>query len=109
MKQPAIRGFEWDRGNREKCQKHGMTIEDIETVFTRPVIILPDKEHPSGERRLKAIGMTPGGRRAFVVFTWRAEHGGNALLRPISARYMHRREVESYEEAYPDLHDRRGS
>jgi uncharacterized DUF497 family protein len=86
-----------------------MSIEDIEAVFTRPVVILPDNEHPSGERRLKAIGTTPGGRRAFVVFTWRAEHEGSAFLRPISARYMHRREIESYEEAYPDLQDRRGS
>jgi uncharacterized protein len=109
MRRPAIRGFDWDRGNRDKCQKHGMSIEDIEAVFTRPVVILPDKEHPSGERRLKAIGTTPGGRRAFVVFTWRAERSGSALLRPISARFMHAKETESYEEAYPDLQDRRGS
>ena len=86
-----------------------MSIEDIEAVFTRPVVVLRDKKHPSGERRLKAIGKTPGGRRAFVVFTWRAERSGSALLRPIGVRFMHGKEVESYEEAYPDLHDRRGS
>ncbi len=103
MRQPVIRGFDWDRGNRDKCQKHGMSAEDIEAVFAQPVVILPDKENPSGERRLKAIGRTPAGRRAFSVFTWRAEDGDSALLRPISARYMHRKEVESYEEAYPDV------
>jgi len=72
MKQPAIRGFDWDRGNRDKCQKHGMSIEDIEAVFGGPVVILPDKQNTSGERRLRAIGRTPGGRTAFVVFTSRA-------------------------------------
>lgn len=106
MTQPAIRGFDWDRGNRDKCQKHGMSIEEIEGVFSRAVVILPDKENPHGEPRLKAIGKTPGGRRAFVVFTWRAERGGSAMLRPISARFMHRKEVECYEEAYPDVQDR---
>lgn len=83
-----------------------MSIEEIEGVFSRAVVILPDKENPHGEPRLKAIGKTPGGRRAFVVFTWRAERGGSAMLRPISARFMHRKEVESYEEAYPDVQDR---
>ncbi|HKI13807.1 MAG TPA: BrnT family toxin [Roseiarcus sp.] len=63
----------------------------------------PDRENPSGERRLKAIGTTPEGRHAFIVFTWRSERDGAALLRPISARFMHRKEVESYEKAYPDV------
>jgi uncharacterized DUF497 family protein len=109
MKQPVARGFDWDDGNREKCQKHGMSIQDIEGVFNRPVLILPDRDNPSGERRQKAIGTTPSGRRAFVVFTLRAEHAGGPLLRPISARFMHKKEVESYEKDYPDLQDRQGS
>jgi uncharacterized protein len=100
---PAIRGFDWDDGNRDKCQKHGMSIGEIEAVFTRPVVILPDRESASDERRLKAIGRTPVGRHAFIVFTWPAERAGSALLRPISARYMHKGEVESYEKAYPDV------
>jgi uncharacterized protein len=106
MGPPVLRGFDWDRGNRDKCQKHGMSIEEIESVFAGPVIVLPDKENPQGELRMKAIGKTPGGRRAFIVFTWRAERGGSAMLRPISARFMHGKEVESYEEAYPDVRDR---
>jgi uncharacterized protein len=106
MTQPAIRGFDWDSGNRDKCQKHDMSIEEIEGVFTRPVVLLPDKENPLGEPRLKAIGKTPRGRDAFVVFTWRANRGGSAMLRPISARFMHRKEVESYEKAYPDIQHR---
>jgi uncharacterized DUF497 family protein len=46
-----------------------MSIEEIEAVFTRPVVILPDRETASGKRRLKAIGRTPAGRHAFIVFT----------------------------------------
>jgi uncharacterized protein len=48
MSFPAIRGFDWDHGNRDKCQKHGMSIGDIEAVFARPVVILPDRETASG-------------------------------------------------------------
>ena len=103
MSLPAIRGFDWDDGNRDKCQKHGMSIEEIEGVFTRPVVILPDRENASGERRLKAIGTTPEGRHAFIVLTWRA---GSALLPPVSARYMHKSEIEAYEKTYPDLQNR---
>ena len=102
----AIRGFDWDQGNRDKCQEHGMSIEEIEGVFTRPVVILHDRENASGERRLKAIGTTPEGRHAFIVLTWRAERAGSALLPPVSARYMHKSEVEAYEKAKPDLQNR---
>jgi uncharacterized protein len=95
-------GFDWDGGNREKCQKHGVSLAEIESVFACPVIILPDKENLQGERRFRAIGSTLRGRRAFVVFTW---HSGpiSKLLRPISARYMHLEEVADYEKAYPHI------
>lgn len=106
MSLPAIRGFDWDHGNRDKCKKHGMSIGEIEAVFTRPVVILPDRENASRERRLKAIGTAPAGRHVFIIFTWRNEHADSALLRPISARYMHKSEVEAYEKANPDLQNR---
>jgi hypothetical protein len=38
----------------------------------------------------------------FVVFTMRCR-GEDWLIRPISARYMHRKEIVSYEEENPDL------
>jgi len=34
-------GFDWDSGNLEKCQKHGISAELIESVLDRPVAILP--------------------------------------------------------------------
>jgi predicted DNA binding CopG/RHH family protein/uncharacterized DUF497 family protein len=85
-------GFDWDRGNRKKCQKHGLSITEIESVFDRPVVILPDKENPHGERRFRAIGTTAKGRNAFVVFTQR-EGGDGVLIRPISAATCTRRRL----------------
>jgi uncharacterized DUF497 family protein len=92
-------GFDWDTGNRQKCRKHGVPLAEIESLFNddRPVIVLPDAGHSSGEHRLRAIGQTRGGRYVFVVFTVRGK-GGKRYIRPISARYMHRKEIEHYEE-----------
>jgi uncharacterized DUF497 family protein len=25
--------FDWDEGNRDKCQKHGLSVHDIESIF----------------------------------------------------------------------------
>jgi hypothetical protein len=95
-------GFDWDNGNLAKCQKHGATIEDIESLFDEPIAILPDEAHSQAERRFRAIGKTSDGRALFVVFTLR-RYGDEILIRPISARYMHEKEVKSYEEENPDI------
>jgi uncharacterized protein len=101
-------GFDWDEGNRDKCQQHGVPIEAIEQLFAAPVVILPDRGDSLGERRYRAIGVTSERRMIFVVFTLR-DYAGATRLRPISARYMHRKEVSSYETAYPNIRDRQGS
>ena len=59
-------------------------------------------EHSLAEQRLRAIGKTDAGRYVLVVFTIR-ERTGERFIRPISARYMHRREVEHYEEENPGI------
>jgi uncharacterized DUF497 family protein len=38
----------------------------------------------------------------FVVFTLR-RRGDAVLIRPISARYMHKKEIKAYEKENPDL------
>jgi hypothetical protein len=38
----------------------------------------------------------------FIVFTLRRK-GEEALIRPISARYMHKKEIEAYEKENPEL------
>ena len=62
----------------------------------------PDEKHSQSEDRHGAIGKTDEGRWVFLVFTIR-EPGGKTLIRPISARYMHRKEVRHYEEENPGL------
>jgi len=62
-------GFDWDRGNRAKCQKHGLSIALIESLFARPLAIIPSAADSQEERRLCAVGQTGNGRRVFLVFT----------------------------------------
>jgi uncharacterized protein len=95
-------GFDWDRGNRAKCEKHGLSIADIEGLFTRPLAILPDAVHSQRENRFRAIGRTEKGRGVFLIFTLRRKDN-ELLIRPISARYMHKKEIEAYEKENPDL------
>jgi uncharacterized DUF497 family protein len=102
MEHMQISGFQWDDGNRAKCQKHGVSIEVIESLFLNPVAILPDEAHSQGERRFRAIGKTVDGRAVFIVVTLR-QHRGDTLIRPISARYMHDKEVAAYENENTDL------
>jgi len=89
-------GFDWDEGNLEKCQKHGVTVEEIESVFVGTPAIGPDAAHSTAEARFLAIGTARSGRYVFLAFTWR-ERDGAHLIRPISARYMHAKEVQHYE------------
>jgi hypothetical protein len=87
-------GFDWDGGNRAKCQKHGLSIALIEGVFDRPLAIVPNATGSREEGRLCAVGRTETGGRVFLVFTLRRK-GDKQLIRPISARYVHKKEVES--------------
>jgi uncharacterized protein len=89
-------GFDWDKGNRDKCQKHGISIHEIESLFAGVVMVSPDPAHSEREARFKAFGTTARGRKALVVFTLR-QKDGQTFLRPITARYMHQKEVEYYE------------
>jgi uncharacterized protein len=98
-----VSGFEWDKGNAAKCRKHGVSLAEIEEVFARSVTILPDQAHSLTEERLWAVGRTATGRYVFVVFTIRERQDDGRYIRPISARYMHQKEVESYEKENPDL------
>lgn len=95
-------GFDWDRGNRAKCEKHSLSFADIEGLFTRPLAILPDASHSQRESRLRAIGRTASGRGVFIVFTLRRKED-ELLIRPISARYMHKKEIEAYEKENSQL------
>jgi uncharacterized protein len=93
-------GFRWDKGNRAKCEKQGLSISAIEGLFARPLAILPHATPSESERRFRATGRTGMGRGVFRVFTPRRK-GDEVPIRPISARYMHKKEIEAYEEENP--------
>jgi uncharacterized DUF497 family protein len=67
-------------------------------------MILPDKAHSVTETRFKAVGRTSLGRHVFLAFTIR-EKKGKQYIRPITARYMHRKEVQHYEKENPNLQE----
>jgi len=98
-------GFDWDSWNRDKCQKHGVSIAEIEALFREGVLaVRPDPTHSQTEERFLGIGRTAAGRAVFLAFTVRVV-AGNRLIRPISARYMHRKEIDNHEKANPTPHD----
>ena len=90
------RDFDWDSGNREKCQKHGVPIAEIEVFFAGAPRVAPSPGYSLIEDRYVAVGRDSKGRAMFVAFTVR-EKNGRRFLRPISARYMHKKEIEGYE------------
>ena len=90
-------GFDWDEGNRAKCERHGVSIAEIETLFAHTVRIAPDPKHSADEDRLIAVGRTSTGRALFVAFTMRTTNK-RRLIRPVTARYMHAKEIRAYEE-----------
>ena len=90
--------FDWDFGNSEKCRKHGVNLEEIEQALAADPIVIGDPRHSLVEERFHAVGRAASGRSIFVVFTIRTR-GPDEIIRPISARYMHSKEVALYEKA----------
>ena len=98
MHKIAFSGFAWDKANLSKCEEHGVSRAEVEHVLAHAAtLIVPDLKNSRAEPRFLAIGRTAEGRYAFVVFTPR-QTGTRILLRPISARYMHKKEIKKYEQ-----------
>jgi len=76
-----------------------VSIAEIEALFAREPRIAPSPKHSADEDRLIAVGRTSAGRALFVAFTMRTANG-RRLIRPVTARYMHAREIAAYEKAY---------
>jgi uncharacterized DUF497 family protein len=88
--------FDWDDGNTAKCQKHGVTLTQIEELLTGRFGLHPDVANSTKETRFRAIGAIESGRWIFCVITFR-RMGAWTLIRPISARFMHAPEIAYYE------------
>ncbi len=104
----VARLFDWDEGNRAHCRKHGVSIAEIEELLRGTPRIAPDLKHAHLEDRLIAVGRTAQGRPLFVAFTIR-EKFGEPSIRPVSARYMHEKEIRNYEAQGSENDDGRGS
>jgi uncharacterized DUF497 family protein len=92
-------GFDWDEANETKIRtKHGLAREAVEGMFQRAIFIKPDEAHSIQERRWIAVGQDDHGRPMAVIFTLRMQEG-QRRLRPISARRMHAKEAQYYEQS----------
>lgn len=89
-------GFDWDSGNTGKAARHGLKIAEIEAFFTQELLVTDDRRHSSAEKRLIAVGRSTAGRPMFVAYTLRHKDG-RLLIRVISARYAHTRELKAHE------------
>lgn len=91
----VVLGFDWDDGNWPKCGKHGVGRDEIERVLRNMNFRIPDPNPV--EARFRTAGRTEAGRTVFIVFTHRDTEKGR-FIRAVSARYMHAKEVEQYEQ-----------
>lgn len=101
-----VSGFDWDDGNCNKCLKHGVSIAEIEAMFSGEPFVSPDIGHSGQETRFIAIGKTANGRYLFVTFVFRSVVGAHRI-RPISARYMHQKEIDRFDQAIAAPNKRR--
>ncbi len=92
-----IEGFDWDDGNtRKSVDKHAVSQAEAEQVFfNEPLLLSQDVKHSLEEPRFHALGQTDEARHLHISFTLR---GANRRIRVISARDMHRKERNRYEE-----------
>ena len=92
-----ITGFDWDKGNARKNDKHGVSMAEAEQVFfNQPLLLLPDPGHSQSESRFYALGKSDDARTLHITLTLRS---GGKLIRVISARDMHRKERTIYGQA----------
>ena len=97
--------FDWDAGNRDRCRKHEVSLAEIEAVLEGHPLVAPDPKHSAQETRFIALGRTAAHRSVFIAFTFRLRNG-RLLFRPISARYMHAKEIQRYEAQSSPTEDR---
>jgi uncharacterized DUF497 family protein len=93
-----VTGFDWDAGNERKSdEKHAATRFEAEQVFfNQPLLVLADQKHSQNEERYHALGKSNDARLLHITFTLRST---GTLIRVISARDMHRKERNIYEQS----------
>jgi uncharacterized DUF497 family protein len=90
-----ITGFDWDKGNARKNEKHNVSMAEAEQAFfNEPLLVLEDPKHSKKEPRFHALGKSDEKRQLHITFTLRQ---AGEKIRIISARDMHKKERVIYE------------
>ncbi len=89
--------FEWDKGNIGKNEKHQVSDEEAEEIFSDlDKAKYPDPKHSSVEPRYILTGETQKKRQLLIIYTIR-----NTRIRIISARDLNKKkERHLYEKAF---------
>ena len=83
---------EWDEAkNRKNLEKHGLSFEDAEQVFSGPCVTFEDDRFDYREQRLITLGLLAG--RLVVIAHAPRDEG----TRIISMRKGNRREQKAYQ------------
>ena len=85
-----LSGIDIDNENRQKIQKHGISIDTIVRFFSQEFLILNDQKHSKDESRFLGFGIV-NEVKILIAFTIRANEG-ILKFRPISARRVHKKE-----------------
>lgn len=89
--------FTWDaRKSTRNLRERGLDFEFATQVFDTPTVERVDSRRDYGEHRVIALGRAQD-IPLTVVYTDRAEVGGEVIRRIISARKSDRRERQAYE------------
>ncbi len=87
--------FEWDdEKNEANIRKHDIDFEDVQDMFTHPMLSMLDNREDYGEERWYGIGWLES-LLGVVIYTKR--HGD--IIRIISARKATKNEVRHYEQS----------
>lgn len=91
-------GFDCDAENeRKSIDNHEVSRFEAEQVFFNyPLLVLADQKHSQDEARYHALGKSDDARMLHITFTLRSD---DTLIRVISARDMHRKERNIYEQS----------
>ena len=93
-----IIGFDWDVGNERKNEKkHAVSRFEAEQIFfNKPLLTFANHNHSQNEARYHALGKSNDAILLHITFTLRSN---DKLIRVISARDMHRKERNVYEQS----------
>ena len=92
--------FIWDRQKSDtNLAMRGFDFDFATLIFDSPTLERPDDRQDYGENRVIALGIADG-IPLTVIYTDRAESGGEVVRRIISARVSNRRERKAFSEAF---------